>query len=225
VISVLYLWKISLLSLPYAIFRIAVDRIPLRNDPNISFFKLVGCGKGNTFTPLDADPRRWGLVLCFDSGYLKEFDESKLVKRWRSKCKGEFRVILNPISSHGTWSHREPFSFRNDDKSESNKGNGQVAAITRARISFSKYPRFLRAVPSVARALHESPGVMCAIGIGEAPVGLQGTFSIWESAEALREFTYKSHPHADAISASQQFDWYTEELFARFSVRETRGLL
>lgn len=224
-ICVFYLWKTSLLSLPYAIFRIAVDRIPLRSDPKVSFFKLVGCGKGNTFTPLDADLRRWGLLLCFDSGYLEEFDESKLVKRWRSKSEKEFRAVLIPISAHGTWSHREPFNFENDDNSENGKVTGHVAAITRARISLSRYPRFLRAIPSIAKSLHESHGVICALGIGEAPIGLQGTFSIWESTEALREFAYRSHPHVEAISATRQFEWYTEELFARFSVMETRGSL
>jgi hypothetical protein len=30
-----------------------------------------------------------------------------------------------------------------------------------------------------------------AIGIGEAPIGLQGTFSHWRSQEALRAFAYQ----------------------------------
>jgi heme-degrading monooxygenase HmoA len=73
--------------------------------------------------------------------------------------------------------------------------------------------------------LHESPGLINAIGIGEAPIGLQGTFSIWEDAAALRNFAYKGQAHAKAITATAENNWYAEELFARFSVVAESGQL
>ena len=39
---------------------------------------------------------------------------------------------------------------------------------------------FWASVPPVADALDDSPGLMLRVGIGEAPVGLQGTFSVWD---------------------------------------------
>ena len=40
---------------------------------------------------------------------------------------------------------------------------------------------FWRAVPPVSLDLAGRPGLRLAVGIGEAPVGLQGTFSLWET--------------------------------------------
>jgi hypothetical protein len=65
--------------------------------------------------------------------------------------------------------------------------------------------------------------LLTAIGIGEAPIGLQGTFSLWKSAADLRTFAYKGEAHTKAIADTEKFQWYAEELFARFSVREERG--
>jgi hypothetical protein len=67
--------------------------------------------------------------------------------------------------------------------------------------------------------------LVAAIGIGEAPIGLQGTFSLWESATAIRDFAYKGAAHQKAIADTSAYNWYSEELFARFAVREVRGTL
>lgn len=69
------------------------------------------------------------------------------------------------------------------------------------------------------------PGLIAAIGIGEAPVGLQGTFSLWRSAEAIRTFAYERPEHREVIRRTAERQWYAEELFARFAVREATGLL
>jgi len=103
--------------------------------------------------------------------------------------------------------------------------NGQVAAITRARIKWSQNFRFWSSVPPVTVSLKAAPGLVAAIGIGEAPIGLQGTFSLWESAAAIREFAYKGAAHQKAIADTSAYNWYSEELFARFAVREVRGSL
>jgi hypothetical protein len=80
-------------------------------------------------------------------------------------------------------------------------------------------------VPPVTVSLKSAPGLVAAIGIGEAPIGLQGTFSLWESAAAIREFAYKGAAHQRAIADTSAYNWYSEELFARFAVREVRGTL
>jgi hypothetical protein len=94
-------------------------------------------------------------------------------------------------------------------------------AITRARLKWSQAIRFWRSIPPVVSDLHQSPGLIFSIGIGEAPIGLQGTFSVWRSAGALRDFAYKNAPHRAAIADTQRFAWYSEELFARFELINT----
>ena len=71
-------------------------------------------------------------------------------------------------------------------------------------------------------SLKNSPGLISAIGIGEAPLGLQGTFSIWENQKAIRDFAYKGAAHQAAIEATHRERWYAEELFARFAITEDR---
>ena len=80
-------------------------------------------------------------------------------------------------------------------------------------------------MPPVVSDLHSSPGLLAAIGIGEAPIGLQGTFSLWESASALRTFAYKGEAHQRAIADTERIGWYSEELFSRFEVLEMSGSL
>jgi len=98
-----------------------------------------------------------------------------------------------------------------------------VAALTRARIATAKALTFWRAVPPVSADLHRSPGLRLALGIGEAPVGLQGTFSLWDSAAALTGFAHRGSPHVEAIRRTAEEGWYTEELFARFAVLDVEG--
>jgi hypothetical protein len=127
-------------------------------------------------------------------------------------------VRMRPISSRGQWARQQPFG---DPRPR--PATGMVASITRARIAPRKAVTFWRAVPPVSVDLHQVDGLRLAVGIGEAPIGLQGTFSLWESAKALNEFAHRREPHVDAIRRTATEGWYTEELFARFEVLSLDG--
>ena len=219
-ITVVYFWRIPKSAAGFAFLHMALDRRKLRKTKGVTFAKMLGTGKGETFTPRDASLERWGFLICIDEKLVEELDESALVTGWRKRSRSEFRVLLDPIASHGKWSGAEPFSF-----SSSSTKDGNVVAITRARIKWMQNFRFWKTVPAVTKSLHQSAGLITAFGIVEAPIGLQGTFSLWESAAAMRDFAYKSAPHTAAIDATSRYKWYAEELFARFAVREVRGLL
>lgn len=212
---VAYFWRIKPTSIPFAFIAMALDRLVLRRSKNVGFFKSLGTGKGETFTPTDANTLRWGLIAQIHD--IDAFDQSFVIKQWRKNCVDEFRAVIEPISSHGKWAGNEPF------EATVKEWDGQVIAITRARIKWVQNLRFWRAVPPVTVSLKAAPGLIAAIGIGEAPIGLQGTFSIWESPAALREFAYREPAHIAAIDATAKYKWYSEELFARFAVREIRG--
>ncbi|MBC7463317.1 MAG: spheroidene monooxygenase [Actinobacteria bacterium] len=221
-IAVIYFWKIRRRDVPFAIVRMALDRFALNRNRHIDFYKLIGCGRGENFLPGDADPLRWGLIVCIENEGLEQLDQSRTIARWRKRSLREFRAILNPVSSHGEWSGARPFDFRNAAQTQVSNSLG-MAAITRAKIAWRHYPRFLRAIPPVNLEVQSAPGRIASFGIGEAPIGLQGTFSLWRSAADLRNFAYKGPAHAEAIAATEKFKWYSEELFARFEVQEIRG--
>lgn len=217
--TIIYLWRIERKYLLLALLFMATNKFILNMNSKIKFIKLLGTGKGETFTPKDADIFRWGLLVTVDANGVANLDKSLVIKSWQKISKLEYRVILKPISSHGKWSGKEPFEI------ERSSWSGKVAAVTRARIVWRKNFLFWSAVPPVTESLHSSPGLIAAIGIGEAPIGLQGTFSIWESGSALRQFAYQGAAHTNAIKATSVNDWYSEELFARFAVIQERGRL
>jgi hypothetical protein len=216
-ITVIYFWQIKKVFLPVAILFMAIHKFVLKRLPGVLFVKLLGTGKGESFTPKDADPYRWGALVTIQKDNLDNLDKSKVIRGWQKIAKKEYRAILKPISVHGLWSGKQPFEVEKFD------WNGKIAAITRARIVWRKNLIFWRAVPPVTISLHQSPGLINAIGIGEAPIGLQGTFSLWESAAQLRDFAYKGQAHTQAIKATEENKWYSEELFSRFAVVQERG--
>lgn len=198
-----YLWRIPARAVPKALLRVPVDRWQLRSGP---FARLLGTSHG--FRPRDAELTRWALLSCGES--------DPVVRRWDALATERWRVRLHPIASRGRWAGREPFPTVPNDAA------GPVAAITRARLNPLRARRFRRAVPSVAEALKGRAGLRLAFGIGEWPVGLQGTFSLWDSTKALTEFAY-ADPHRAVIRRTPTERWYAEELFARFAVLDSVG--
>jgi hypothetical protein len=215
---VVYFWTIKKRHVARALWHMTFDRIALKNS-GVTFSKSLGTGKGETFTPSDADLTRWGLLVVIPDEKVEEFHDDRLVNAWRKFATDEYRALLRPLSSHGQWSGKEPFTVSSEPWS------GPIAALTRARIKWRMNKKFWNAVPPVTTSLKGTSGLRAAIGIGEAPIGLQGTFSIWESGGALREFAYKGAAHSAAIAATAELKWYAEELFARFALVAESGSL
>jgi hypothetical protein len=212
--TVMYLFTVKKSAIPFAFLQMAVGRAAARKLSGVSFAKLMGTGTGRTFTPSDADLAKWAILIVADD--LDSVDSSQFISRWRNRSVTVERFILNPISSHGKWSKREPFIVGTPSSIDV-----PVVAITRARLKWSQALRFWLSIPPVVTDLHQSSGLLFSIGIGEAPIGLQGTFSVWKSGGALRDFAYKNAPHRAAIEDTKKFDWYSEELFARFELVNT----
>jgi hypothetical protein len=216
-VTVVYFWKLKQHKVGFALLHMALDRGVIRRFKGVRFAKMLGTGKGETFTPRDADAQRWGALVVIEKSQMESLDSSLLIKRWRKNSASEVRYLLDPISSHGLWAKVNPFDY------EKSAATGEVVAITRARIKWAQNLRFWKAVPPVTSSLHSSPGLLKTIGIGEAPIGLQGTFSHWQTGADLRNFAYKGAAHQEAIAATERYAWYAEELFARFAVRDIRG--
>ena len=212
--TVIYLYTIPKSSIPFAFLQMAIGRRQARNIPGVTFAKLMGTGTGKTFTPSDSDLHQWAILFVADDFDVVE--SSRFTKSWQKRALKVEKLELNPVSSHGKWSRREPFTI-----STAARSGGPVVAITRARLKWSQAIRFWRSIPPVVEDLHKADGLLFSIGIGEAPIGLQGTLSIWSSERALRDFSYKNAPHRRAIEDTAKYNWYSEELFARFDLVNT----
>jgi len=218
----LHLWGVPTRQVPTALLNMGRHRRSLRaagGRQQPVFAKLLGTGDGRTFTLRDADPHHWGLLATWrDPADAVAFEHGTVARSWGRIATERLRVELRPLSSRGEWARRRPFG----DPSPTAYA-GPTAALTRARIAPRQMVRFWRSVPPVSADLHRSPGLRLALGVGEAPVGLQGTFSLWDSGEALTDFAHRRPAHVEAVRRTAELGWYSEELFARFAVLDVEG--
>jgi len=218
-IVTLHVWGVRTAAIPRALAHMVRDRAVLRRTPGLRFAKLLGTGDGRTFTMRDADPRHWGVLATWETPAAAEcFEAGPVSASWDRIAHERLRVRLRPIASRGTWAGTTPFGDPLPAPYD-----GPVAAVTRARITPRHWVRFWHSVPPVSTDLHRTGGLRLALGIGEAPVGLQGTFSLWESGSALTEFAHRRGPHTAVVRRTAEVGWYAEELFARFAVVSVDG--
>jgi hypothetical protein len=204
----LHVWRLPRRALPAAMLRMAFGR---RRPPGTDFGKFLGTGTGVTFGPGDADPTRYAAVTVGDRP--AEFPG------WDRLAVSSARIDLEPLFSRGSWSGVQPFG----PPAGGARSDGPILALTRARLRPAKALTFWRAVPPVARELAEAPGLLARFGIGEAPIGWQGTVSVWRGTADLTAFAYRQPEHRAVIARTPADRWYAEELFARFAVRAITG--
>ncbi|MEO6149851.1 MAG: DUF3291 domain-containing protein [Mucilaginibacter sp.] len=207
--------------IPFALLAMAVHRLPLMLQKGCTFWKLLGTGRNGTFD-LNPDWQQWGLLAVWDSrdNFDKFYHKSFINSWWNKLCKEKWTLLLTPLQSHGKWDGKEPFG-----KADGALYTGPVAVLTRATIRLNKLKGFWSNVDTVTKLMTSAPGYITSIGIGEAPVYRQATFSIWESEEKMKAFAYGSREHADVIRKTRQENWYSEELFARFRPIASYGTL
>ena len=215
----LHLWGIPARNLPWALGRMAGGRRALRAVPGLHFCRLLGTGRGRSFTPADADPLHWALLACWESAaHAEAFERSRYAHAWAARSHERLRMDLRPISSTGSWGGRRPFGSDSDQAPP-----GPCAVLTRARLTAGRSMTFWRAIPPVAADIAVAPGLRFARGIGEAPVGLQATFSVWDDLAAAHAFAYATPAHREVIRRTRDEGWYSEQLFARFAVIDIHG--
>ncbi|MEU8383068.1 spheroidene monooxygenase [Streptosporangium sp. NPDC048865] len=88
----------------------AFDRPVLRSTPGLTFWRLLGSGRGAS-TSMGADLRRWALLAVWrDERDLDRFlSDSPVAERWRSEARESWQVRLLPLSSRGSWNGVAPF--------------------------------------------------------------------------------------------------------------------
>ncbi|QKW40661.1 spheroidene monooxygenase [Actinomadura sp. NAK00032] len=203
-----------------AMRHMAFDRPLLRRTGGLSFWRLLGTGRGRSMS-LGADLRRWALFAVWDEeAALEDFLAcSPVAGRWREEAEEAWHVRLAPLASRGRWGGRDPFAAAPARKA----GDGPVAVLTRASIRPSRMVGFYRSVPGVDRELRRQDGCLASIGAGEWPLARQATFSLWRDENAIARFAYRTDAHRTVIDRVRGEDWYAEELFARFIPHASRG--
>ena len=204
----------------WAFAMMGLARRPISRLPGIGFWKLCGSGSGEGFTPLPntavyAILATWPDVTCAK----RAVQYSKIFKRYRAKADENWTLFMTPDTARGAWSGETPFTASQGAQAE---GTGPLAALTRASIRPGILTKFWGRVPNISKVIGQDPNVVFKVGIGEIPWVHQVTFSIWPDAQTMANFA-RTGPHAEAIKAVRQEGWFTEELYARFTLLSDTG--
>ncbi len=201
----------------------AFARLALARTPDIEFWKLCGSGVGEGFTPLPNTGVYAILAIWPDEAIAKERTTgARVFRRYRKHASECWTIYLAPTSSRGAWSGQTPFVPW--DAEAADAPTGPLAALTRASIRTRTMTRFWGHEPAISRAIGANDDVLFKIGIGEAPLLRQVTFSIWPDAASMAAFARAEGPHAAAIKAVREGGYFAEELYARFRVLGEDGV-
>ena len=195
--------------------------LKLKTVSGLKFFKMLGSGQGLGFS-LKPNFNRYGLLCVWENEAAAAtfFAENQAFLEYLQHTTEQWTIWLKPMQAHGLWDGVNPFPGAD----ASLQTNGPIAALTRATIRIKALPSFWKHVPQTSQALREADGLLCSIGLGELPFIRQATFSVWENAEALKNYAYKNALHKEVIKRTREENWYKEELFARFKPLKAEGL-
>ena len=216
-VAVLLMFRLRPRAVPWAVWRLARGARGLGRVPGLRFARVLGSGHGGGFglkPGLDCQ----GVFAFFDTtAQAQAFAQSApAIQAYRSRALEHFSVLLQATSARGSWAgHRLAAA-------PAARPGGPVAALTRAAIRPSRAWSFWRHSPATEAELAASPGCLLAVGLGEAPLLRQATFSLWESVEAMDAYA-RHGSHQRAIQASWQRGFFSEWMFARFRPLSLQG--
>ena len=209
-VAVLLLAELAPGSLLWGWLRVVLRSRPLRAVPGLRFAKALGSGQRGGFG-LRPSLSRQGLFAVFESEAAADafLDASPTVEAYRAHA-GELCLMkLRATSCRGSW------GGQSIGVSASVGAGLPVASLTRASIRPHKALRFWSRSPPAEAALVRAEGCLLAMGLGEAPLLRQATFSLWENQAAMDAYA-RGGAHQQAIRAAMQDDWFSESMFVRF---------
>jgi spheroidene monooxygenase len=203
----------------WAFAQMGLARGALSRVKGIGTAKLCGSGTGEGFTPIPNTAVYAILATWPDHDTARRaFFGADVFRRYSARAEERLTIFLTPCSSRGQWGGIAPFV-----PDAAATPDGPIAAMTRASIRPGRALRFWRHEPSITQAIGADPNVLFKIGIGEAPLFRQVTFSIWPDTTTMAQFARADGPHAEAIRAVREGRLFSEELYARFRVDAIEG--
>ncbi len=196
------LWGMSQMQLALA---------PLRKVTGLSFFRLLGTGRRFHYFP---DFSVYCLLAVWENTSVAQrfFADNDRFRMFIERSHEHWTLYLKSYQTHGYWSGKQPFVAA----VSSPDPNQPVAVLTRATINPRRLRSFWRQALQINQQFAHHTDCWLSLGVGEWPVVQQATFSLWKSADSMKQFAYGSDLHRQAVRRTRQDHWFTEDLFARF---------
>lgn len=207
---------------------------PIRAE-GLQFSKLMGSGRDFGLVP-DFSTYVF-LGVWHDETQARTFQQSKSFAQLSAGTEQIGTLYLQPQRAHGLWNGQNPFAV---DSEQPSPDVGQpiqgirkhvntqtirpVAVLTRATIRPGALPDFWRHVPQARQRLRDhADDLLFGIGVGEVPIVQQCTISVWRDPAAVERYAYRQSGHREVVRLTRQRQWYSEELFARFTLLRAEG--
>ncbi len=215
--------------------RLVAGATPYKDVPGLTMVKVMGSGHGGGFS-LRPSATHQGLICTFSHLDLAlKFLDSPAVQAYRSRARECWMGVLSVQSARGHWdkqawqaSSAQALGVSADQAtqgqgSDSKPLSGPFAVLTRASIVPTKAMAFWRYAPAAQADLGQAPGCLLAMGLGEAPLVRQCTFSLWQDTAAMLQYAHQG-AHQVASAAAYKHQFFSESLFVRMQVLQMAGV-
>ncbi len=198
-------------------------------SPGLRFAKVMGSGEGGGFG-LRPSATHQGVVALFDTpAQAQAFLAGPRAQAYRERALHWWTGLLAVTGARGAWDGcawaPTPDDVAQQDlvqRAQDPSPPFPIATLTRASIRTAKLTHFWRRAPAAQRALLQADGCGLAIGLGEAPLLRQCTFSLWRDEPSLLAYA-RSGAHGQAAQAAWQQGYFSESMFVRMRVLASDG--
>lgn len=207
--------------------RLVAGATPYKEVPGLTMVKVMGSGHGGGFS-LRPSATHQGLICTFTHLDLAlKFLDSPQVQAYRDRARECWTGVMAVQSARGHWDKQAwqastPEAL-GDPVSAKVRASGPFAVLTRASIVPTKAMAFWRYAPAAQADLGHAPGCLLAMGLGEAPLVRQCTFSLWQDTAAMLQYAHQG-AHQVASAAAYKHQFFSESLFVRMQVLQMAGV-
>jgi spheroidene monooxygenase len=207
--------------------RLVAGATPYKDVPGLTMVKVMGSGHGGGFS-LRPSATHQGLICTFSHLDLAlKFLDSPAVQAYRSRARECWMGVLSVQSARGHWD-KQAWQSSSPQSLASQVDNVKMpkapfAVLTRASIVPTKTMAFWRYAPAAQADLGQAPGCLLAMGLGEAPLVRQCTFSLWQDTAAMLAYAHQG-AHQVASAAAYKHQFFSESLFVRMQVLQMAGV-
>lgn len=205
----------------WAIGQMAVGHLTLRNMPGLEFYRLMGSGTQEGFTPVP-NTAVWGILTVWpDEATARDrVMNHPFFNAYRKRAAESWTVFMEPLKARGKWGGQARLRPAQEGAPFP---DGPVVALTRAQVRLGSAVKFWQRVPTIQTMIGADPNVRFKIGLGELPLFFQMTFSIWPNRATMDAFARGETPHGKAIRAAYDDKWFVEDMYARLRVIGSSG--
>ena len=210
-VALLLLVRFRSAAIPWGLSRLVLGERAAGRAQGLRFARALGSGRDGGFGLVPSLTRQ-GLMCFFDDedSALSFARSSGTARAYCAHADESLLTLLRATSCRGSWSGATLAVTASAEAGQ------PMASLTRAAIRPRHAARFWQHAPAAQAGVANAHGCRLAVGLGEAPLLRQATFSLWDNSAAMDAYA-RGGAHAAAIEGAWQQRWFSESMFVRFA--------